>query len=58
MDQSKLKFDELVKLHTRNIHSALLEGGGNKMESAIHNAMCRAIEWSAKNTEQPTSEEG
>lgn len=54
MDQFKLTFDELVELHTRNIHTALLEGGSKGMKTAIFIAMSWAAEWCfAKNTKQP-----
>lgn len=50
MDQLKLSFDELVKMHTRNIHSALLESGGKGMETMVHNAMSWAIQWNIERT--------
>jgi len=48
MDTLELNFDELVKFNTRNIHSALLEGGSKKMEAEIYNSMRLAIEWNIK----------
>jgi hypothetical protein len=44
----KLTFEELVAQATLGIHSALLEGGGYSMKSAIHTWMAHAIEWSRR----------
>lgn len=40
-----MKFGELVDEMARNIHSALLLGGGSSMTVAVHLAMNTAIEW-------------
>ena len=41
----EMTFDELVKLATIQIHSALLEGGGKSMKSSVWMWMNQAINW-------------
>lgn len=44
-NKPELSFEELVDFATRNIHSALLVGGGKEMKSAVYMSMDRAITW-------------
>jgi hypothetical protein len=41
----ELTFDELVELATQRIHSALLEGGGKSMKTAVHMWLQQAMLW-------------
>ena len=40
-----MTFEELVDLHTRQIHSGLLEGGSKGMHCAVLQAMSQALQW-------------
>ncbi len=40
-----MSFEELVGYATREIHSALLEGGARNMKATIHMWMDQAIYW-------------
>ena len=40
------KFKDLVDEATREIHSSLLEGGGERMRTTIYTYMAHAIRWS------------
>jgi len=47
-----LTFDELADENARYIHSALLEGGGKTMKSAVHAAMCTTLRWRVEHDEK------
>ena len=44
-DIQEVTFDDLVNESAVRIHSALLEGGGREMKSALHQCMAKALEW-------------
>ena len=41
-------FDELVDQAARDIHSALLKGGGQEMRSSVHLWLSIATQWNKK----------
>ena len=41
-------FEELVQSATLDIHSSLLQGGGNEMKSTVWKWLSAAIDWSRR----------
>ena len=46
MKKKEMTFEELVEQAAQSIHSALLEGGGNKMKASVWLYLNQAIIWS------------
>jgi len=51
-----MTFEELVDRASREIHSALLEGGGRSMKASIHMWMSQAIYWDKIHSEKEKKE--
>ena len=47
-----MTFDELIDLHTRQIHMSLLGGGSKEMHSAVALAMMQTLQWHTKREQE------